>query len=407
MRNIAGKPLEGIRILAIETQVAGPYCTMMLSDAGAEVIKIESPGRGDASREPGPILKNDKGETISGYFMRWNRDKKSLTLNLKSEEGIDIFKELIAKSDVILENLKPGFLKSIGFSYEEISKINPRIIHASISGFGVDERYSGPYTNHGAYDIVIQAMGGLMNLIGYEDGPPLHPMIAFGDVVTGMVAAYGIMIALYNRERTGKGDFVDISMYDVMLALTERSLNLYSMTGKIMSRGKESLIYPWGSFKTKDGYVALIVLESKMWNRFCEAMGKPELIKDERFTTASLRTKNKSELEPIINQWMKDKTSDEICEILFKYNVPVGKVNNAEEIYHSEQTKVRKMLLEIDDPVASKVKVVGSPIKLGSIPADESANPPPRLGQHTEEVLANVLGFSTEKIEELKNKEIV
>jgi len=401
------KPLDGIRVLSIETQVAGPYCTMMLGDAGAEVIKIESPGRGDASREPGPILKDDKGGTISGYFMRWNRNKKSLTLNLKNEEGRKIFSELLIKSDVILENLKPGFLTSIGFSYETIKEINPKIIHVSISGFGVDKRYLGPFTKRTAYDIVIQAMGGLMDLIGYEDGPPLHPMIAFGDVVTGMMTAYAVMLALYKRQITGKGDSIDMAMYDVMLSLTERTLNFYSMTGKIMSRGKESLIYPWGSFKTKDGYVALIVLESKMWKRFCEAIQKPELFEDERFKTASLRSKYKLELEPIINEWMKDKTSETICDIMLKNNVPIGEVNNAEQIFNSPQAKARKMWMEIDDPVASKIKVIGNPVKMSSIPVDEKAKTVPRLGEHTDEILKDILEISSEEINELKTKHIV
>ena len=401
------KPLEGIRVLSIETQVAGPYCTMMLGDAGAEVIKIESPGRGDASREPGPILKDDKGGTISGYFMRWNRNKKSLTLNLKSEEGKIIFSKLLKKSDIILGNLKPGFLTSIGFSYEAIKEINPRLIYVSISGFGVDERYLGPFSKRGAYDIVIQAMGGLMDLIGYEDGPPLHPMIAFGDVVTGMMTAYAIMLALYKRKITGQGDFVDMAMYDVMLSLTERTLNFYSMTGKIMSRGKESLIYPWGSFKTKDGYVAIIVLEFKMWKRFCQAISHPELIEDERFKTASLRSKHKLELEPIINEWMKDKTSEEVCEIMLEYNVPIGTVNNAEQIFNSAQAKARKMWMEINDPVASKIKVVGNPVKMGSVPVEEKAKPVPRLGEHTDEILKEILNFPAEEINKLKTNHVV
>jgi len=404
---MSNKPLAGIRVLAIETQVAGPYCTMMLGDAGAEVIKVESPGRGDASREPGPILKNEAGEKISGYFMRWNRNKKSLTLNLKSEEGREIFKELLKKSDVILENLKPGFLTGIGFDYGTIKKINPRIIHVSISGFGVDKRYLGPFTKRTAYDIVVQAMGGLMDLIGYEDGPPLHPMIAFGDVVTGMMTAYAVMLALYKREVTGEGESIDMAMYDVMLSLTERTLNFYSMTGKVMSRGKESLIYPWGSFKTRDGYVAMIVLESKMWKRFCEAMDKPELIEDERFKTATLRSKHKLELEPLINEWMKDKTSEEVCDIMLKNNVPIGTVNNARQIFNSPQAEARKMWMEIDDPVAAKVKVIGNPVKMASIPVDETAKAVPRLGENTDEVLQEVLDFPAEKIKELKTNQIV
>jgi len=401
------KPLQGIRVLAVETQVAGPFCTMMLADAGADVIKIEAPGRGDVSREPGPILRNEKGEKISGYFMRFNRNKKSLTLDLKSEKGKKIFEELLKKSDVLLENLKPGALGAMGYTYEKLEQINDKLIHASISGFGIADEYRGPYSDRPAYDIVIQAMGGLMNLIGNEDGPPLHPMIAFGDVVPGMLTAYAVLIALYNRERTGKGDFIDIAMFDVMMTLTERALSVYSMTGNIMSRGKENLIHPWGAFKTKDSYIAMIVLEAKMWKRFCDVIGRSELFEDQRFSNSALRAKNKAELDPIINEWLQDKTTEEVSKLLLEAGVPVGPVRNAEEIYNCPQAKARKMWVEVDDPVASKIKLVGNPIKMRSIPVDETARTVPRLGEHTEEVLSEILGYTLEEILELKKEDIV
>jgi crotonobetainyl-CoA:carnitine CoA-transferase CaiB-like acyl-CoA transferase len=400
-------PLAELKILDLSRVLAGPYCTMMLADAGAEVIKIESPSTGDASREPGPILKNEKGEKISGYFMRFNRNKKSLTLNLKDEKGKKIFEQMMEKSDVLLENMKPGFLKSMGYDYKKIQEINPKLVYAAISGFGTSEKYKGPFSDRTAYDIVIQAMGGLMNLIGDENGPPLHPMIAFGDVVPGMMTAYAIMLGLYKREKTGKGEYIDMAMFDVMMALTERALNVYSMTGSVMSRGKENLIYPWGSFKTKDGYIALIVQELKMWKRFCQAIGKPELIEDERFVTAGLRAKHKKELDPIINGWLQDKTTEEVTNILIEAGVPVGPVRNAEEIYNCEHAKARKMWVEFDDPVASKIKLVGNPVKMDSVPAPDTAKTVPRLGENTEELLKNLLNYSEEEIKELKDSNIV
>ncbi|ATW26082.1 CaiB/BaiF CoA transferase family protein [Candidatus Formimonas warabiya] len=402
-----GKPLEGIRVLAVETQVAVPFCTMMLADAGAEVIKIETPGRGDVAREPGPIIKNEKGEKVSGYFLRFNRNKKSITLNLKDPQGLEIMKELIKNSDVLLENLSPGTLKKMGLGYEVVQEVNPRLIYGSVSGYGQMEGLEGPYSKRPAYDIVIQAMAGLMHLIGNEDGPPLHPMIAFGDVVPGMIMAYAVMLSLYNRQMTGRGDYIDIAMFDVMMALTERANTLYSLTGNVMSRGKESLIHPWGAYKTKDGYVAIIVLEAKMWERFCDVIGHGEFFEDPRFANAMLRAKNRRELDPVIEQWMEQYTSEEVTEKLLAVGVPCGPVRSSQDLYHCAQAKARRMWVEVNDPVASTIKLVGNPVKIKSMPVETKADPAPLLGQHTEEILSAVLGFDREKIEMLKNGKLI
>lgn len=401
------KPLEGIRVLAVETQVAVPFCTMMLADAGAEVIKIETPGRGDVAREPGPIIKNEKGEKVSGYFMRFNRNKKSITVNLKEPQGLEIMKDLIKNSDVLVENLSPGTLRKMGLGYEDVKQINPRLIYGSVSGYGQMEGLEGPYSKRPAYDIVIQAMAGMMHLIGNEDGPPLHPMIALGDVVPGMIMAYAITLTLYNRQRTGLGDYIDIAMFDVMMALTERSHTLYSLTGNVMKRGKESLIHPWGAYKTKDGHVAIIVLEAKMWGRFCDVIGHPEFFEDPRFVNAMQRAKNRRELDPIIEQWMEQYVSEEVTEKLLAAGVPCGPVRSSQEIYDCEQAKARRMWVEVDDPVASTVKLVGSPVKIKGMPVETKANPAPLLSQHTDEILSSVLGYDHEKIETLRNGKIV
>jgi CoA:oxalate CoA-transferase len=401
------KPLEGIRVLAVETQVSAPYCTMMLADAGAEVIKIETPGRGDVAREPGPILKNDKGEKVSGYFMRFNRNKKSLTLNLKEPKGQELLKELVREADVLVENLRPGTLKSMGLGYEELDAVNPKLIYASISGFGQMEGLVGPYSQRPAYDIVIQAMTGMMHLIGYEDGPPLHPMIALGDIIPGIVTAYSIMLALLKRGKTGIGDYIDTSMFDVMMAITERAHTVYSLTESIMGRGKEALIHPWGAYKTKDGYVALIVLEAKMWQRFCEVIDHPELFEDPRFENAMLRAQNRKDLDPVIEKWMEQYTSEEATEKLLDAGVPVGPVRTSKDIYHCEQAKARHMWVETNDPVASRVKLVGSPVKMKRVPVDKEVDPAPLLGQHTEEILSRVLKFGSGEIATFKEQGII
>ena len=400
------KPLNNIRILAVETQVAAPFCTMMLADAGAEVIKIESL-YGDPAREGGPFVKNENGDKVSGYFMRFNRNKKSVTLDIKSDKGRNIFLELVKKSDVLIENLKPGTFSKMGLDYDKLKEINPLLVYATISGFGQLDGFTGPYSKNPAYDIVIQAMGGLMNLIGEENGPPLHPMIAFGDVVPGMLTAYAISLALYKRTLSGQGEYIDVSMFDVMMSLTERAHTFYSLTKNILSRGKEALVYPWGAFKTNDGYVALIIFESKMWERLCKTIDKPELINDQRFDHAMKRTKNKKELEPIINEWMTQRTSSEVCEILLGAGIPVGEVRTSKDIYECPQADARGMWVEVDDPVAGKVKLVGNPIKMKNVPVDKVAQPAPRLGEHSEEILMNILNYDESSIEELKADKVI
>lgn len=401
------RPLEGVRVLSVETQVSAPFCTMMLADAGAEVIKIEPPGRGDVAREPGPIIKNEKGERVSGYFMRFNRNKKSLTLNLKEEEGREVFQALVKESHVLVENLRPGSLKKMGLGYDDLKKENPGLIYAAISGFGQMEGLVGPYSQRPAYDIVIQAMAGFMHLIGSEDGPPLHPMIALGDIIPGMNTAYAITMALLKKEKTGEGDFIDISMFDVMMSVTERASTLYSLTGKVMGRGKESLIHPWGAYQTRDGYVAIIILESRMWKRFCEVIERPELFDDPRFDNAMKRAQGREELDPIINQWMGQFTSEEVTNKLLAAKIPCGPVQDASHLYECEHAQARKMWVEVDDPVASKVKLVGTPIKMKNIAVEETARPAPRLGEHSEEVLQDILSLDPEQIASFKDRGII
>ncbi|HXV44534.1 MAG TPA: CoA transferase, partial [Anaerolineae bacterium] len=224
------KPLDGIKVLSFEIQVAGPYCTMMLADQGASVIKVERPEGGDTARGGAPKIKNDQGQTQSGYFLRFNRNKRSVTLNLKSDKGRQIFRDLAGQSDVLVENFRPGLLSEMGLGYKELSELNPGLIYASISGFGSMEGYLGPYSKRPAYDIVAQAMGGLMNTCGQAGGPPTWLGVALGDIVSGMQAAYGIILALYERVQTGRGQYLDISMYDTIIGLAERSVTAYSLT---------------------------------------------------------------------------------------------------------------------------------------------------------------------------------
>ena len=272
------RPFDGLKVLSFELQVAGPYCTMMLADQGADVIKVERPDGGDTARGGAPMLTNEDGERQSGYFLRFNRNKRSITLDLKTDEGRGVFLRLAAQSDVVVENYRPGLLNGLGLGYDVVSELNPRIIYASISGFGSLPEYEGPYSRRPAYDIVAQAMGGLMNTCGQAGGPPTWLGVAVGDVVSGMNAAHAISVALYDRERSGRGRYLDVAMYDSMVALAERSITAYSLTGQVLERGVEPYMAPWGPFETSDGWVSLIVATERDWAKFCTAIERPELV---------------------------------------------------------------------------------------------------------------------------------
>lgn len=396
--------LKGVKVLGIEQQVAAPYCTMMLADQGAEVIKIERTGSGDSAREMGPILKNGEEKT-SGYFLRFNRSKKSVTLDFGSPEGLEILKGLIKETDIIVENFKPGMMDKFGLSYAEVKKINPSVVYVAISGFGRLPEKKGPFSERLAYDIVAQAMGGLMHLAGQQDGPPTWLGVAVGDVVSGIYAASACLLGYIKKLKTGKGEFIDVSMYDCMVALGERAHNIYSFTGNIVSRGPDKLICPWGPFKAKDGYVALIVPTEVMWKRFCLAIGHPELLKDETLKSGPERAKRLDYLIPIIENWLSDKTKLEVCEILMKEGMPCGPIQDSKEVFECPHIAKREMFVTIPDKVMGEITVVASPYKMAE--SQPSYSITPQLGEHTAEILSKVLGYDAAKIEALKAKKII
>ena len=401
------KPLHGIRVLGVEQQVAGPYCTMMLAHQGAEVIKVERPGVGDSSREMAPIIKNEKGEKNSGYFLRFNLNKRSLSLDITEPAGQHVFKELVAVSDVVVENLRPGLMKKNGVHYEALKGINPRLIYAGISGFGTLPQYSGPYADRPAYDIISQAMGGLMHTCGFEDRPPAWLGIALGDIYSGVMAAYGITVALIDRQKTGEGQYLDVCMYDNMASLSERYLTAYSLTGSVLRRGQEQYIAPWGPFPAKDGYVALIIATERDWGKFCETIGRPDLITDSRCQSGPLRAKQMTSLiGPIIEQWMGDKTKEEVCNAFLSKGLPAGPVQDAREVFDCPHLSRRGLLVDVEDPILGNIKLVGSPLKLSGTP-EQLNQPVPLLGQHTEDILGNVLGYSVQRIRALAEEKVI
>jgi len=401
------RPLSGIRVLGLEQYITGPYCTMLLADAGAEVIKIEPPGTGDPRRSLPPFAVNERGERSSGGFMRFNRSKKSLTLDLKQEQGKEIFRALVKKSDVIVENFRPDTMERLGFPYEVIRQLNPAIIYASLSGFGRLESLRGPYWDRPGFDIVFQAMGGLMHNVGEKDGLPLFLGVPLADIYTPMVAAFGIVMALRMREKTGLGQYVDTAMYDCMTALNEGSVLIYSYDGEVPGRDRPRLQAPQCGFKTKDGYVALIVPTEEMWDRFCRAIEREDLIKHPLTSSGVLRGKNfDTFLGPILDEWMGQRTNEEVIQRLLEYGVPVGPSQTAKDLVECPQLLARNMILDIQDPVGGKKKIVGSPVKLSGV-AEIEPLPAPRLGEHTQQILENLLGFSKEKIAALREAKVI
>jgi CoA:oxalate CoA-transferase len=400
------RPLEGIRVLAMEQFIAGPSCSMILADMGAEVIKIERPKVGDPRRYFPPFAENEKGEKIGGGFMCFNRSKKSLTLNTKTEEGLNILKALIKKSDILLENFRPDTLERMGLTYEIMKELNPRLIYATLSGFGRMKEYAGPYSNWSAFDTVLQAMGGSMNLTGLKDGKPLVVEANIVDISSSAFAALGIMFALYDRERTGEGRMVDVSMYEAMTTLCQESIMMYAFTGESPERGKEKIFAPIGAFKAKDGYVAFRIPSEDMWKRTCKAIEREDLIEHPKTCTGVNRAANMDFLGPILDEWFAQRTKAEAIKRFHECGVPLGPVQSAEDITNCEHLENRKVFAYIDDPVAGRKKLMGSAFKLSGLP-DLSPMPPPRLGEHNKEILQNILRYSEEQLKELEEKGII
>ena len=377
-----------------------------LADAGAEVIKIERPGTGDPRRSIPPFAEGENEEKKAGGFMAYNRNKKSFALNMRTDDGKKIYKELIKTADVVVENLRPGSTDKMGIGYNDLKEINPKLIYAAISGFGRMEGYEGPDSNRPAFDIVAEAMSGIMHLVGFEDKPPSWTIYGMADVYSGLCTSFAIMQALFMRERTGKGQFVDSAMLDNMLSLNERMAMLYSITGNEPHRGRLTHLYPRGAFKCKDGYLALNVPDDTVWARLCTSMNREDLIDDDRSITGTARARNADFLGPIIEAWLSQRTRAEAEKELNGNGVPVGSVYTAKDVFESEQILKRKALVNIDDPDVGSYQFARGPVMLSDAPEIDT-NPAPNLGEHTKEICLNLLGLSETKIAELENNKII
>jgi formyl-CoA transferase len=394
-------PLSGVRVVGLEQYMSAPYCTMLLADAGAEVIKIEIPGRGDPRRSIPPYAFGDQSQRVAGGFISYNRNKKSLALNLRQEAGRQVLKDLVQVSDAIVENLRPGAMEKMGLGYQALQVINPRLVYAAISGFGRLEGYTGPYSSRPAFDIVAEAMSGMMNLVGFADKPPSWTIYGLADVYSGLVTAYGVMLALFMREKTGKGQFVDSAMFDNMLALNERMVTMYSFTGECPERGQLRHIAPRGAFRCRDGYLAVNVPDDIQWGRLCQAMGREDLPTDPRTSDGTARSDHGDFIRSIIEAWLADKTRAEAVEVLEQHGVPSGPVYTAADVFDDPQVAARQMLVSVDDPVAGPRRYARSPLHLSAAP-EIPTEPAPRLGEHTESILEHLLGYSRAHIDRLQ-----
>lgn len=400
-------PLRGIRVIAVEQYIAGPYCSMLLADSGAEVIKIEQPKKGDPRRTIGPFAEDEKGNRSSAGFMAHNRNKKSLALDLQKPEGRAVFLDLVKRCDVVVENLRPGAIDILGLGYEQLRKINPKLIYAAISGFGRLEPFTGPYSQRPAMDVVVEAMSGIMHICGFEDREPITTIYAMPDVYAGLVGAYSISLALIQRGVTGEGQFVDVSMYDSMISLNERAVHIHSYTGIVPMRGKEMLAAPRGAFRAKDGYVAITNTTDEMWSRFARFLGREDLLTNPDTATGQARARHVEDiLRPIIEGWLADKTKDEASEILLAAGVPAGPVRTIEEVFQCPQAEARNALIEIEDPVAGPKKFARTPVR-GSAMAEIPTQRAPFLGEHTKEILVDMLNYDLEKIGQMREEGII
>jgi crotonobetainyl-CoA:carnitine CoA-transferase CaiB-like acyl-CoA transferase len=398
-RGAARPPLDGIRVIDLTRVLAGPFCAMALGDMGAEVIKVEEPGKGDDTRGWPPFA---GGEAT--YFMAVNRSKKSLTLNLKAPEGQAILRGLIAKADVVLENFRPGTMERLGFGFEALRKGNPRLVYCSISGFGE----SGPEASRPGYDLIVQGESGVMDLTGFPDGPPLKVGNSIADLVAGMSAAHGIALALLARERTGRGQKVEIGMLDAMAALLTYQAGLYwNAGGKPGRRGNaHPSIVPYEVYQAQDAYLTLGVANNSLYERFCAAVGRPELAKDARFDTEAKRVANRETLNPILNAELGKRSAAEWLTLLDKAGVPAGKIKTVAEVCESAHLKARGMVVALPHPKAGSVTMMGVPIRLWDTPGAARVAPP-LLGQHTDEVLTRLLGYPRARVAKLRAAGVV
>jgi crotonobetainyl-CoA:carnitine CoA-transferase CaiB-like acyl-CoA transferase len=394
------EPLAGLRVLDLTRVLAGPYCTMMLGDMGADVVKVERPGVGDDTRGFGPPFLG--GE--STYFMSINRSKRGMTLDLKHQRGSEILHEMLKTADVVVENFRPGLMESLGYGYETVRPMNPRLIYCSISGYGG----TGPDAALPGYDLIIQGEGGIASLTGDTDGPPFKVGTSQADIVAGMMACQGILLALIARERTGHGQKVDIGMLDCQVALLTYQAGIYFATGESPTRlgNQHPSIVPYETFECRDGYLNVACGNETMWRRFCAAAGLEALADDARYRSNADRVKHAAELRALLRPVMTERTIAQWIDAFRAAGVPAGRIDSVRDVCENPQVIAREMVVELEHPEAGPIRVTGVPVKLSETPGSVDS-PPPVLGQHTDEVLSDWLGMSDAEVAELRREKVV
>ena len=398
------QPLEGVRVVDLTRALAGPYGTLMLGDLGADVIKVEQPGRGDESRGWGPPFVGEPygpypGE--SAYFIAANRNKRSVTVNLKSPQGQEIVRRLASASDALVENFRTGVLDEMGLGYEDLHRLNPRLVYCSISGYG----RTGPYAERPGYDFIIQAEGGMMGITGPEDGPPYRVGVPIVDVTAGMFAATSILAALRARDLTGEGQLVDVSLLDTQVALLANVASNYLVGGAPPRRlgNAHPNIAPYEAFRARDRWFALAAANERQWEVLCDAIGQPDLKDDARFATNGARVANRPALLEALNEAFATRDAGAWLAALQEAGLPCGPINTVPDAFAHPQAAARNLVLETEHPTAGTVRLTGFPYKLSHTPASVR-RPPPLLGQHTEEVLAGLLGYTATEVADLREQ---
>lgn len=401
-------PLSGIRVLDLSRVLAGPSCTQMLGDLGADIIKIERPGEGDDTRKWGPpYLKDEAGNdtTESAYYLSCNRNKRSVAIDITKPEGQALIHQMIEQSDILIENFKVGGLKKYGLDYDSVKQRHPRIIYASITGFG----QTGPLATEPGYDIMAQATGGLMAVTGEPDGAPMKVGVALSDIMTGLHAAIGILAALHKRHETGKGEHVDVALLDCTLASLTNLAQFYLTSGKVAKRwgNAHSTIVPYQAFEASDGWVIVAIGNDTQFARFAKLVGHGEWADDERFALNKNRVAHRDVLVPLIAVQMKTQNVAHWVKALQDIDVPVGPVNQMDQVFAMEQIQARGMEIEMAHPLSTDpVHLVGSPLKLSENPVSYRL-PPPVCGADTENVLNELLRLDTDKLQQLKKNKVI
>ena len=392
-------PLTGVRVLDLGRHLAGPTCAMWLGDLGADVIKIENPERGEDGRGSGPPFFN--GE--SAFFLSANRNKRSLTLDVKRPEGQEIFRRLADTADVVVENFRPGVMDALGIGYLAVSEQNPRIIYCSISGYGAD----GPFAERPGFDQIIQGTSGLMSVTGFEDGEPVRVGIPIADLLTGLFGAYGVLAALQARERTGRGQVVNTSLLESMVGMLSFQAVRYLNGGGVPppAGNHHPINAPYGVYKTRDGYITLGATGDKRWGTFCNLLGTPQWIDDPRFATNGGRFENRYQLAKLIEEKLQARTSDEWERILNENGIPCGPIYHMDEALEHPQVHHRQMVVEREHPTMGIVRLLGLPVKLSETPGDVQ-RVPPLLGQHTDEILRDI-GLSDADLTRLRENKVI